>query len=156
MDPAIGAAGPSTSTSGNEQALEVAVPCRFHWNDNQICAFAERLTVAPPQPVIQDLPWVSGFALFIRRRLWEELGGFDRNLPDFANEVELCKRLADLRYRSVWVRDSYIHHLGRQSYANEIGHHGIESRLLAAYEFIRTRHGEPLDDSPGKYNRPAT
>src|SRR5262249_16456148 len=53
-DPSIGAAGPSTSTSGNEQALEVAVPCRFHWNDSQICAFAERLAVAPSPPPILD------------------------------------------------------------------------------------------------------
>lgn len=139
-DPSIGAAGPSTSASGNEQALDEAVPCRFHWNDSQICAFAERLTVTSTQPALLDLPWVSGFAFFIRRDLWEKLGGFDSNLPDFANEVELCKRIANLGYRAVWVRGSYIHHLGRQSYANEIGHHGIDSRLLAAYEYIRERH----------------
>jgi hypothetical protein len=155
-DPAIGAAGPSTSTSGNEQALDEAVPCRFQWNDSQISAFAERLIVGSPQPALLDLPWVSGFAFFIRRTLWEKLGGFDRNLPDFANEVELCKRITNLGYRAVWVRGSYIHHLGRQSYANEIGHHGIESRLVAAYEYIRKRHTEPLDDSPGKYNESAT
>jgi GT2 family glycosyltransferase len=139
-DPSIGAAGPSTSTSGNEQALEVAVPCRFHWNDNQICAFAERLTVAPPRPVILDLPWVSGFAFFIRRSLWVTLGGFDQNLPDFANEVELCKRAINLGYRTAWVRSSYIHHLGRQSYAAEIGDEAIDSRLLAAFKYIRQRH----------------
>lgn len=143
---AIGIAGPSTSTSGNEQAI--AEPCRFYWNDSQICAFAERLTAAPPQPVIVDLRWVSGFAFFIRRRLWEELGGFDRNLPDYGNEIELCKRVTSLGYRTVWVRSSYIHHLGRQSYANEIGDHDIESRIRAAYQYIhRERSQQPVDNS---------
>jgi GT2 family glycosyltransferase len=146
-DPAIGIAGPSTSTSGNEQTLEMAAPCRFHWNDSQLCAFAERLTVSPSEPVIRDLPWISGFALFIHRSLWEQLGGFDGNLPDFGNEIDLCKRATNFGYRTVWVRSSYIHHLGRQSYENEIGHRGIESRLLAAYQYIRQRHSQPHPES---------
>ncbi len=118
-DPAIGVAGPCTSWSGNEQALEIAISCGFYWNDSQICAFAEQFTVTPPQPVIMELPWVSGFAFFIRRRLWEKLGGFDRKLPDYGNDVELCKRITNVGYRTVWVRSSYIHHLGSQSYAKE-------------------------------------
>lgn len=146
IDATVGVAGPSTSTSGNEQAI--AEPCRFYWNDSQICAFAERLTVASPQPVIVELPWVSGFAFFIRRRLWEELGGFDRNLPDYGNEIELCKRVTNCGYRTVWVRSSYIHHLGRQSYADEIGDHDIESRILAAFQYIRQGHGRQPIDSP--------
>jgi GT2 family glycosyltransferase len=144
---AIGIAGPSTSTSGNDQTVDAAVPCRFHWNDSQICAFAERLTASPPQPVIVDLPWISGFAIFIRRCLWEELGGFDRNLPDYGNEIDLCKRANNLGSRSVWVRNSYIHHLGRQTYATTIGNHEIESRLLAAYQYIRQRNNRPRGES---------
>jgi len=140
IDSTIGVAGPSTSTSGNEQAI--AEPCRLFWNDSQICAFAERLMIAPPQPVTVDLPWISGFALFIRRSLWEQLGGFNLHLPDYGNEIELCKRVAKLGYRTVWVRSSYIHHLGRQSYANEIGDHEIEARILAAYQYIGQEHGQ--------------
>jgi len=147
-NPAIGIAGPSTSASGNDQTLDVAVPCRFHWNDSQICGLAERLIAVPPQPVILDLPWISGFAFFIRRILWETLGGFDQNLPDFANEVELCKRAINLGYRTAWVRSSYIHHLGRQSYAAEIGDAAIDSRLVAAYKYIRQRHSLSPDDMP--------
>jgi GT2 family glycosyltransferase len=143
---AIGVAGPCTSTSGNEQAI--AEPCRFYWNDSQICAFAERLRVTPPQPLILDLPWVSGFAFFIRRRLWEELRGFDRNLSDYGNEIELCKRVTNLGYRTVWVRNSYIHHFGRQSYASEIGEPEIESRILAAHQYIRKAQGRQPTDSP--------
>jgi GT2 family glycosyltransferase len=140
MNIAIGVAGPSTSDSGNEQALDIARHCRFYWNDSQICSFAERLTAAPPQPVILDLPWVSGFAFFIRRGLWEELGGFDRNLPDYANETELCKRVIKSGHRTVWVRSSYIHHLGRQSYGKAIGEHEIRSRKLAGAQYIRHKH----------------
>jgi GT2 family glycosyltransferase len=150
MNTAIGVAGPCTSTSGNEQALDTSMPCRFYWNDSQICAFAERLTASPPQPVIVDLPWVSGFAFFIRRRLWEKLGGFDHNLPDYGNEIELCKRVMNCGYRAVWVRSSYIHHLGQQSYSDTIGN---QSRVLAAYQYIRKKHSWQSTAGLDKHNR---
>jgi GT2 family glycosyltransferase len=139
-DPAIGAAGPSTSSSGNEQALDVALSCGLYWNESQMCAFAERLAVAPPKPVILDLPWVSGFALFIRRSLWEKLGGFDRNLPDYGNELELCQRLTNLGYRTVWVRNSYIHHLGAQSYRQGMSRREVQLRKVAATQYVHDKH----------------
>lgn len=141
-DPLIGVAGPSTSSSGNEQTLDIAMKCRFFWNDNQICAFAERLTVAALQPLIFDLPWVSGFAFFIRRSLWEKLGGFDQHLGNYLNDVELCKRVSNSGYRAVWVRSAYIHHLGGQSYRppKVLTAAEIESRLLPGMEYIRNRH----------------
>jgi GT2 family glycosyltransferase len=136
-NPTIGVAGPSTSTSGNEQAI--TEPCRFYWNDSQICAFAERLLNASPETLIFDLPWVSGFAFFIRRQLWVKVGGFDRELSDYGNEIELCRRVISLGYRTVWVRNSYIHHLGRQSYVDKIGDHEIDSRILASYQYIGSK-----------------
>ena len=139
-DPSIGVAGPSTSfCGGNQQTLEIARKCRFYWNDNQICAFAERLNVAPPQPVIFDLPWVGGFAFFIRRSLWEELGGFDQNLADYANEVELCIKIARLGHRLVWVRSSYVHHFGGQSYGKTMTPGEMKSRNLAGLQYIRIK-----------------
>jgi GT2 family glycosyltransferase len=130
--PAIGIAGPSTSFAGNDQTLEVARCCRFYWNDAQIFAFAERLTAAPPQPVLLDLPWVSGFAFFLRRALWQDLGGFDPGLPDYGNEIDLCRRAAIKGLRTVWVRSAYIHHLAKQSYGGTIGEDGISARITAA------------------------
>lgn len=139
-DPSIGVAGPSTSSSGNEQTLDVPKRCRLHWNENEICAFAERLAVAPPKPVIIDLAFISGFAFFIRASLWEKLNGFDQHLKDYANEIELCKRVRDSGYRTVWVRSSYLHHFGNQSYGEIMSAAEIYSRSLAAFQYVRKRH----------------
>jgi GT2 family glycosyltransferase len=141
-DPAIGVAGPCTSDSSNEQTLDIAKNCRLYWNDSQICAFAERLAADPPRPLMLDVAWVSGFAFFIRHRLWKELGGFDRNLPDYGNEDELCKRVTKSGYRTVWVRSSYIHHLGRQSYGKTIGQHEIGLRKKATAQYVRHKHNQ--------------
>ena len=131
-DQTIGIAGPSTSNTGNPQSLALAEflsPC---WNDNQICAFAKRLLSQFQEPVVMDVSWVSGNAFFIRRSLWEQFGGFDQNLPDYGNEIELCGRVAEKGYRLAWVCNCYIHHFGRQSYKDTLGDEGIRERIRAA------------------------
>lgn len=133
----IGVAGPSTSLAKTQQDLPVAHFARHYLNESQICAFAGGLSAECAEPTFTDLPWVSGFALFIRRSLWEQLGGFDRNLPDYCNDVELCKRVLAAGYRVAWVRDSYIHHLGGASYTNAIGEATVWAHIHAADEYIR-------------------
>ena len=138
-DPKIGAAGPSTSVGGTAQVLSVATYLSPLWNDNQICAFAKRLLTQFPEPVEMDLPWVSGFAFFIRRSLWEQFGGFDQKLPDYGNEIELCSRIAEKGYRIVWVRNSYVHHFGGESYGQLFGHEGIRERVQTALTYINDK-----------------
>ena len=141
-DPRIGVAGPSTSHCGTAQRLTLAAGLRSYWNDNQICDFAHRLQREPVELALTEMPWVSGFGLFIRRDLWQELGGFDPNLPDYGNEVELCNRVKDKGYRIVWVRNSYIHHFGQQSYECRVGEEGIKARIRAAAAYIESK-GSP-------------
>jgi GT2 family glycosyltransferase len=147
---AIGVVGPSTSASDNEQTIDVAWHYRFHWNDDQITGFARKLATVPPQPAIVDLPWAGGFAFFIRRNLWQKVGGFDSNLRDYGNEIDLCERVINLGYRVAWVRSSYIHHLRHQSYANQIGEHGILSQKAAASEYIRQRRSRSPANGPAQ------
>jgi GT2 family glycosyltransferase len=138
-DQKIGVAGPSTSVASTGQALNVAAKLTEYWNDNQICAFAERLLIQFEEPVEMDLPWVSGFAFFIRRSLWQEFGGFDQGLPDYGNEFELCSRVAEKGYRIVWIRDAYIHHFGGHSYGQLIGDEGIRARVQLADTYIKQK-----------------
>jgi hypothetical protein len=140
QDPKIGVAGPSTSNSGNPQTLALAEDQGPFWNDNQICAFANRLLNQFPEPVVTDLTWLSGFAFFIRRSLWEQVGGFDQNLPDYCNEYELCNRIAEEGYRMVWIRNCYIHHFGRQSYRSAVGNKGIYERTQSARLYLKQKN----------------
>jgi len=135
-DQKIGVAGPSTSNSQNLQTLALATVLSSYWNENQICSFAKHLLTQCGEPVLMDMAWVSGFAFFIRRSLWEQLGGFDQKLPDYGNELELCSRITEDGYRIVWIRNSYIHHFGQQSYRNTVGNEGILARNRAANIYI--------------------
>lgn len=146
-DPKIGVAGPSTSDSANEQTFESAKYCRFHWTDSQIGGFAERLVRGNSESAVLDIPWVSGFAFFIRLHLWQELGGFDKSLTDYGNEQELCRRVAKAGYRRVWVRSSYIHHLGGQSYEGLIGKAEMDARRLAGDAYLLRKHADSFTDT---------
>jgi GT2 family glycosyltransferase len=139
-DEKIGVAGPSTSYSGNIQAISLAADLIACWNDNQICAFAKRLSTQFQERAVVDLDWIAGFAFFIRRSLWEQIGGFDHNLPDYGNEVELCARVAERGYRRVWIRNSYIHHFGQRSYGSTIGVGAITARTRAAEVYAKEKN----------------
>lgn len=139
QDQAIAVAGPSTSIAGTDQTHPTAFRFRYHWNENQIWYFASQLLGERTDQDLVDLPWISGFAFFIRRSLWTEAGGFDPNLPDYGNEVELCARLRERGYRTVWVRNSYIHHFGKASYLDTIGDEGIEEQIRNAKMYIKDR-----------------
>ena len=139
-NPQIGVAGPSTSHAGTEQVKTLARFTRHYLNDSQIYEYARRLLPEHSDTTLIDLPWVSGFAFFIRRSIWEELGGFDRHLPDYGNEVELCRRVLEAGYRTVWVRNSYIHHFGSASYSETIGAMSILERIQVARNYIQHKH----------------
>ena len=139
-DPEIGVAGPSTSSSKTEQTLALPHFTRRYLNNSQVFSYAFGLLAESSVPILINLPWVSGFAFFIRRGLWEQLSGFDQHIPDYGNEVELCKRVLLAGYQVVWVRNSYIHHLGGISYDKSIGEASVWMRSRSARDYIRQKY----------------
>jgi len=138
-DDRIGVIGPSTSSAATPQMIRRAMHCRYYWNESQICAFAKKHIESHGARSWVDLSEVGGFAFFIRRSLWEQLGGFDPNLPDYGNESELCRRVAKHGFRNVWTQNSYIHHLGHQSYGR-LGDTVILHRARTARKYINEKH----------------
>jgi GT2 family glycosyltransferase len=141
-DPKIAITGPSTSHCSTAQMVRRAELCRYHWNDAQVFDFAGRYVAGlPPRPWV-DLPDIGGFALFIRREIWEQFEGFDPHLPDYGNEVDLCMRISKNGWRLVWTKDSYIHHFGGLTYSSaRFGSNFIRSRSLHAQAYIDQKHG---------------
>ena len=139
-DATIGIAGPSTSNAATLQVSPLMGFARYSLNDSQICEYAKCLLLESMAPIIKDLLWVSGFAFFIRRSLWEHLDGFDINLPDYGNEFELCIRALGAGHRVVWVCNAYIHHLGSVSYKKAIGVESTLARNRNFHDYIKQKH----------------
>jgi GT2 family glycosyltransferase len=135
-DEKIAVVGPTTSsTSGIQQNAE-AFKNRFIWSVEQIEKFAEKIK----DEKIADIDFVGGFGFGIKRSIWEALKGFDKALNCYGNEKELQIRIRKQGFRTVWVKNAYVHHLGKMSYAGE-KHIDIGKCQIDGDRYILRKHG---------------
>jgi Predicted glycosyltransferases len=59
-----------------------------------------------------DIFWASGACMFVRAKLFHELGGFDSDFWAHMEEIDLCWRLKNQGYRVVYTPQSKVYHLG--------------------------------------------
>ena len=67
-----------------------------------------------PQAEVQ-VDWTAGASLMIRREVIEETGGFDETFFLYFEETDLCRRAARAGWRTHYVPDSEIAHVGSAS-----------------------------------------
>lgn len=75
--------------------------------------------------------WVSGGALFIRKKLFAEIGGFDERFFLYFEDIDLCKEVRRRGFSVVCRADFSLVHLGGKSQKSE--------RLQKKYFFLSQR-----------------
>lgn len=61
---------------------------------------------------VQSIFWASGACLFIRKHVYEALGGFDESFFAHMEEIDLCWRAKNLGYDVVYNGNSEVYHVG--------------------------------------------
>jgi glycosyltransferase involved in cell wall biosynthesis len=96
----------------------------------------------------QSLSAVTGACLVLRRKCFEDVGGFDeKSLPIAFNDVDLCLRIREAGYRIVWSPHAQLYH-------HESVSRGLEdtSEKQARFEkeanYMKQRWGEKLRNDP--------
>jgi GT2 family glycosyltransferase len=56
--------------------------------------------------------WASGAALFIKKKCWDESGGFDERFFAHMEEIDLCWRLKNMGYKVMYCAESEVFHVG--------------------------------------------
>ena len=65
----------------------------------------------PPHALPRVCDYITGACMFLRRELWDKLGGFDERFdPIFYEDVDLCLRTKQLGYLCAVVPQSVIMH----------------------------------------------
>jgi GT2 family glycosyltransferase len=60
---------------------------------------------------VREVSANTGACMMVRRKIFEELGGFDENFAIVGNDIDFCLRSLDAGYRNLWTPDSkLIHH----------------------------------------------
>lgn len=75
------------------------------------------------QPTYPELPTGVGFCMYIRRRAWNMLGGFDAETfgKGYGEENDFCMRATGFGWKNVLCDNAYVAHQGHASFA-ETGH----------------------------------
>lgn len=69
----------------------------------------------------RDVGQVMGAALLVRRPVFEEINGFDERLFLYYEDVDLSARVSDRGFRSCYLNDAYVTHIGRASSSQDAG-----------------------------------
>ncbi len=66
--------------------------------------------------VIQDVDWVTGAAMLVRREAMDDVGFLDEGFFMYSEELDWCKRLREAGWRIVYVpRARIVHYVGKSS-----------------------------------------
>lgn len=63
----------------------------------------------------QKMDWVTGAFMMMPKKVFDEVGGFDKNIFMYTEEMELCFRLAKRSYSTIYTNSPAIIHLGGAS-----------------------------------------
>lgn len=77
--------------------------------------------------------WVSGACLFIRKNIFQDLGGFDEKFFMYFEDMDLCKRVRNLDYKVLYFPDFHVKHLGGKSFDSKFSQKKLYYSSLIRY-----------------------
>ncbi len=106
-----GAVGSISNYAGNRQQVDIEFD-----SVEQYLSFGREINV-PMETPCEERVRLSGFAMLVKRRVWDEIGGFDEDFaPGYFEDDALSMEIAKRGYRLYLVRNSFIYHAGSQSF----------------------------------------
>ena len=67
----------------------------------------------------KEADWVTGAAMFIKKDLFQKLGGFDEKFFMYFEDEDLCKRARQTGYKVIYCPNFIVRHLGGKSFENK-------------------------------------
>lgn len=141
----IGAVGSCSNYAGNDQQLDIA----FSLPDEYLQYGAEMNI--PIRHPYEERVRLSGFAMLIRRNVWDLAGGMDeRFTPGYFEDDDLCMQIQQRGFRLLLCKNSFIYHAGSQSFAHRedtnkllLEHHQL---FIEKYGFDILKYAVPNRD----------
>lgn len=72
----------------------------------------DRIVALPIPERTQDVDWLAGASMMIRREVLETIGLFDETFFLYYEETDLCRRARKHGFRTTYVRESTVAHVG--------------------------------------------
>src|SRR5205807_4308376 len=112
----------------------------MHLVVRRVPVLRERLHRTWSHTAARRVPWVVGASLAIRRRAFEQVGGFDEAYFMYWEEVDLCRRLEREGFETHFAPVTTVVHLGEASTGDRTA--SMRQRLLSQRRFL-LQHASP-------------
>jgi len=85
----------------------------------------------------RDVGYLTGCAQLIRAELYQKLGGFDESYHMYSEDVDLCQRIRNARYKIVYVPEANIWHKISSSSGGGLTTYKIRNKIRSNLRFFR-------------------
>ena len=142
-DPLVGMVGPvfEGGPSITTPDFRAASHC---WADRWSAPFGTRRPPTPAPGLTAEIEQVSGACFVLRRKLWEEIGGFDEGFFLWYDDVDLARRLVDAGYHNLIVGSARVEHAGAGSFSQFERSTAQATRLSSLERYISKHHARLL------------
>jgi N-acetylglucosaminyl-diphospho-decaprenol L-rhamnosyltransferase len=84
--------------------------------------------------------WLSGSCMLLRREAFEEVGGFDPSYFMYCEDMDLCRRLADAGWQSVYAPSAVVRHTGAHATSRR-RHRMLAEHHRSLYRYLARQYG---------------
>jgi len=85
--------------------------------------------------------------MLVRKTVFDDVGGFDENLPNNFNDVDFCLRLRERGWQIVWTPYADLIHQESASRGRDSGS-AERAQLLRDMAYMQQKWGEHLQNDP--------
>lgn len=152
-DPGAGALGPRLilpdgSTQPSVQPFPTLTNVALlHLHAHLVSGAAARRLALPQHwdPAHEDrVDWVTGALMLVRRSAWDSVGGFDEDQWMYAEDLDLCWRLARAGWATRYVPAALVAHALSAAAEQAFGEQMSERWMAAVYAWMLRRRGMPI------------
>lgn len=109
----VGAVGSVSNYAGNRQQVDVEFDRVVDYLE-----YGKQNNVHGKTEGCEERVRLSGFAMLIKRSVWDEVGGFDEDFaPGYFEDDALSMEILKRGFRLLLVKNSFIYHAGSQSFS---------------------------------------
>lgn len=129
----IGATGSCSNYAGNQQQLDIT----FSLPDEYL-EYGAKLNIPLKYPY-EERVRLSGFAVLVRRAVWNMAGGMDEQFsPGYFEDDDLCMQILKCGYRILLCKNSFVYHAGSQSFSHT---DNVNELLLIHQQLFTKKYG---------------
>ncbi len=89
----------------------------------------------------QTVDWLAGASLMVRRSIFDKIGYFDEKFFLYFEETDLCRRATQAGWRTEFVPDSRVEHIGSVSTGMNTWHHVPNYWFDSRLHYFVKNHG---------------